>query len=487
MARRGTGTAGSVREVMEGRAFPDARGALPGVGVADLPDPLPLRRVLGPGVVGAAIGLASGEFILWPYISAHAGLVFLWGAVVGVVFQFFLNMEIERYTLATGETAVTGFNRLWRHWGLVFIALAVLANMWPGWVASSATVLTYAVGGGDVAWIAIAELGLIGVILTTAPFIYRWVERVEFLKAAAVLVLLVIALFIAVTADAYRGLGDAVTDPGLPLDLAPGAAVILGALAFAGAGGAQNLVQSNWIRDKGLGMGGRMPKLVSPVTGQPVAKPSTGFVFPPDGPNMARWRAWWQVANLEQLVSFVLITIFTILVTSLLAYSTAFGKNPPNDVGFLKIQGDVLNDRLGWFGTFFWVIGAYALFAAAFGILDYMGRLVSDSLKTTYLSGSTRWSEAKIYVAVVWLLIAMSTVFLLGGFDQPLVLLITSAVLGGFMMFVYSGLLMVLNRRALPRPVRTGGWRLTVLAAIFAFFGYFSALTIIDQIKEHFL
>ena len=27
--------------------------------------------------------------------------------------QFFLNLEIERYTLATGETAVTGFARLW--------------------------------------------------------------------------------------------------------------------------------------------------------------------------------------------------------------------------------------------------------------------------------------------------------------------------------------------------------------------------------------
>jgi len=25
--------------------------------------------------------------------------------------QFFINMEIERYTLATGETALTGFSR----------------------------------------------------------------------------------------------------------------------------------------------------------------------------------------------------------------------------------------------------------------------------------------------------------------------------------------------------------------------------------------
>jgi hypothetical protein len=58
-------------------------------------------------VIAAGIGLASGEFILWPYITSQVGLVFLWAAVVGVVTQFFINMEIERYTLATGETALT--------------------------------------------------------------------------------------------------------------------------------------------------------------------------------------------------------------------------------------------------------------------------------------------------------------------------------------------------------------------------------------------
>ncbi|RBQ19524.1 hypothetical protein DP939_12260 [Spongiactinospora rosea] len=152
--------------------FPTARGKIPDVAVADLPDPRPLRRVIGPGVVAAAIGLASGEFVLWPYISANVGLVFLWGAFAGVIVQFFINMEIERYTLATGETALTGFSRLWRPWGLVFIAMAVLANMWPGWATSSATVLTYAVGAGDPALVAIGELVLIGVILTVAPVVY---------------------------------------------------------------------------------------------------------------------------------------------------------------------------------------------------------------------------------------------------------------------------------------------------------------------------
>ena len=80
--------------------------------VADLPEPPSgWLKIIGPGIVGAGVGLASGEFILWPYIASQVGLVFLWGAVVGVMTQWFLNMEIERYTLATGETALTGFSR----------------------------------------------------------------------------------------------------------------------------------------------------------------------------------------------------------------------------------------------------------------------------------------------------------------------------------------------------------------------------------------
>ena len=74
--------------------------------VRDLPDPpRDLWRIVGPGIVAAGVGLSSGEFILWPYIASQVGLVFLWGALLGVMTQFFLNMEIERYTLATGETA----------------------------------------------------------------------------------------------------------------------------------------------------------------------------------------------------------------------------------------------------------------------------------------------------------------------------------------------------------------------------------------------
>jgi hypothetical protein len=108
--------------------------------VRDLPPPpRDLWRIVGPGVMAAGVGLSSGEFVLWPFIASQVGLVFLWGAALGVVTQFFLNMEIERYTLATAETAMTGFNRFWKHWGLVLAVLVYFANLWPGWAMSSAT------------------------------------------------------------------------------------------------------------------------------------------------------------------------------------------------------------------------------------------------------------------------------------------------------------------------------------------------------------
>jgi hypothetical protein len=116
---------------------------LPPVPYRDLPDALPLRKVLGPSVILVGVGIATGEYILWPYISSQVGLVFLWAAPLGVLMQYFINMEVERYTLATGETAVAGFIRMWKPLGIVMCLCAIVPNMWPAWATSSATVLTF--------------------------------------------------------------------------------------------------------------------------------------------------------------------------------------------------------------------------------------------------------------------------------------------------------------------------------------------------------
>ncbi|GLH97536.1 hypothetical protein Pa4123_28110 [Phytohabitans aurantiacus] len=429
-------------------------------------------------MVAAGVGLASGEFILFPYIASQVGLVFLWAAAVGIITQYFINMEIERYTLATGETALTGFSRFWRHWGLVFAIMVYFANLWPGWASSSATMITY-IFGGEPKWIAVCLLLVIGATLTLAPVIYNALERVEFVKVGLVVLFIVVAVVFAISVDAWQELPSTVTSPEFPTEL--GFALMLSALVFAGAGGGQNLCQSNWIRDKRYGMGAYVPRLVSPVTGQEEAAPDrAGYVFEPTPDNLVRWRRWWKVANQEQLATFVLISFVTIVLMSMLAYSTVYGvPGLANSVAFLEVEGERLKELVApWFGVLFWLIGAISLFAAAMGIVDYTSRLAADVLKTSYLR---RVSESRIYFALVWGLVVLGCAILLAGFDQPLPLLVISACVGGLMMFLYSILLLVLNRRVLPDEIKPRSYRVAALAWAVALFGVFSALTIWQQ------
>ncbi|MEV0380857.1 Nramp family divalent metal transporter [Nonomuraea sp. NPDC050643] len=463
---------------------------LPTVAVRDLPEPpRSAWRIIGPGLVGAGVGLASGEFILWPYIASQVGLVFIWGAAIGIITQWFLNMEIERYTLATGETALTGFSRMWKHWGLFFVIMTLCSNLWPGWVTTSATMVTYLTGSGQgsVRWIAIGMLIVIALGLTLAPVIYTLLERVIFVKIALVATLIVVAILVAINAQSWielgKGLSVGARFPVPPLDFA----VLMGAIAYAGAGGGQNLCQSNWIRDKGFGMGLYVPRLVSPVTGHEEAAASTGFQFPPTKENLARWKQWWRFANIEQAWTFAMVSFVTIALMSMLAYSTVFGREGlENSIAFLEVEGQVLQEVVGpWFGILFWVIGALALFASAMGIVDYTSRLASDTIKTVYLRDKTV-SVNRVYFFTVWAMALIGSGVLLAGFDQPLILLVFSACFAAVMMFVYSILLIILNRRALPEAIRVRSYRLGALIWSVAFFGTLTVIVVIQQAQKLF-
>jgi hypothetical protein len=474
---------------MAGAAAPDpvpdvdTGSGLPRRNVRDQPDPPPqIWRIVGPGIVGAGVALSSGEFILWPYIASQVGLVFLWGAALGAITQFFLNMEIERYTLATGEAVLTGFNRLWRHWGLALAIMVYFANLWPGWALSSATLLSYLVGG-EPRLLGVILLLVAGAGLTLAPIVYVALERLLMAKVLAVGVLAVLATVFAIEAESWRALPAGLAGlGGFPREL--GFALLFGAMVFAGGGGGQNLCQSNWIRDKGFGMGHYVPRLVSPITGVEEAVPArVSYIFEPTAANMARWRRWWRFANVEQALTFAAMTIVTICLTSMLAHSLVFGQpGLSNSVVFLKVEADQLAAGVGaWFGGFFLAVGAFSLFGAAMGIIDYTSRLAADVLKSTYLQASTL-SESRIYFGLVWGLVAVGCAILAAGASQPLPLLIISATVGGGMMFIYSMLILVINSRLLPAPIRVRGVRTASLVWATVLFGTLAALTLWQQI-----
>jgi hypothetical protein len=355
-------------------------------------------------------------------------------------------------------------------WYRIVVLGAILPNLFPGWVTSSATAITYTFGLNEdlYKYIAVGLLVIIGLIVTLSPVIYQSIEKIEMVLVSVILVFLLFAIFVATKGSVWAGVitqaPQGVAD--LPGTLSTvGAATLLGAIAFAGAGGANNLVQSNYVRDKGLGMGARIPNIVSPITGEEEAAPGLGYTFPTNEENLRRWKRWWRICNQEQFFLFYVIGLLSLIALSVLAYSTlGIQKNVTGDLAFIKEEGNVLGNVIApWFATFFFAAASIKLFSTNLGILDWVSRLTADSLKVSWLGESRFWSESKIYLTVVWSMIVIGSVIILTGIE-PVVLLIIASSGGGFVMALYSTMLIVLNRRALPEEIRLKGWRLPIIA-----------------------
>jgi hypothetical protein len=448
---------------------------LPAVGYRDLPEPHGLRNYMGASVIILATALGSGELILWPYMTSQVGLAIVWLAVLGISVQFFLNMEIERYTLVTGETAVTGFSRMWVGWSVVFALGAVLPNTIPGWAASAAEMFTFIFGFGENAIPIVVTIFLVSIAsaVTLSPVVYQVLEKVQAVLVIIILAFIALAIVIATDLSAWGGV---VTKAPQGLANLPtyweeiGALALLGALSFAGAGGANNLCQSNYVRDKGMGMGIHIPNIVSPITGEEVAAPSLGYVPPDTEENRRRWQGWWKVANQEHLLTFWFIGALLLVSLCVLVFSSiGIQENIGTDLAFVEDWGAAMGERIApWFAQFFYIAGFVMLLSTNIGIMDYVGRITGDSLKVTVLRDSEFWSESKLYVTVVWIMAIGGSILIWTGIE-PIVLLLLSASGGFYVMAAYSTLLNVLNRRHLPEYAKLKGWRspIIVLVALF--------------------
>src|SRR5687768_8556405 len=165
-----------------GGAALESRSGLPPWTPADMPVPpsprgLQWLGVVGPGVIvlGAAIG--SGEFLLGPAVFVRYGLSLLWVTAVAVVLQTVFNMEVMRYTVATGEPAFTGFMRTRpssTFWAWFYSILYFLQVGWPAFAANAAGAIFFLgarrlAGPADAAivyWIGVGTfLACVGVLL----------------------------------------------------------------------------------------------------------------------------------------------------------------------------------------------------------------------------------------------------------------------------------------------------------------------------------
>ncbi len=445
-------------------------------------------------MLGAAIG--SGEFLLGPAAFVKYGLTMLWVAVCAMVLQTLFNQELMRYTVATGEPAVTGFMRTRPHasfWAWFYAGLYLLQIGWPAWAGTAAGAFFFLFTkrlsvAGDVNTVYAIGVLLFLVcvsILLVGRRIERTLEILNWVLVACILTgFLVLALRFA-GADTWleAGLGLFGYSPseGRFIFVLEGADFFLiGAFAgYSGAGGVINITLSNWARDRGYGMGGVAGYIPAAIGGKKTALAHTGYRFEGTPAEMEKWRGWWRIVRADQWGIFFAGALLGMVLPALL-YVTFLAKG--TDIRGYGIAAALANAMVSagapLLGGVVALIGAWILFKTQLDVFEGLVRSITDILWT----GSRRiraWRNGdvrKIYYSVLFVLMIWGILAL--KLAQPIFLLQLGANVGGATLCIASLHLLYVNTRLLPPHIRPPLWRRLGLVACAVFYGAFVVMSV---------
>jgi Mn2+/Fe2+ NRAMP family transporter len=164
------------------------------------PSPATMLKFFGPGAIIASLTIGSGESILASREGAVFGYAVLWALVVAIIAKGAIVYASNRYITLTGEHPMTRFARVFpgpRGWFAALLAAICFASF-PGWSSGVARALgdyVHYLGGGPALPWAIGLLFLAATISWIGG--YALVERVTVVMAGAMVVLVVVAVFVA--------------------------------------------------------------------------------------------------------------------------------------------------------------------------------------------------------------------------------------------------------------------------------------------------
>ncbi|MFA4818751.1 MAG: Nramp family divalent metal transporter [Patescibacteria group bacterium] len=449
------------------------------------PANIPLKKILGPSFIILALGFGSGEVILWPYLTSNVGLGIAWGALLGITFQFFINMEIERYALVKGESVFVGLNKIWPWAAWWFIISTFLGFGLPGIIAAAAKVFAGLLGLTNFKWIAITFLILIGFILSSGQTVYERMEKITRTIIFIGLPLIFILAVILSRGTDWLELGKGLIGIGqgyrwLPEGLS--LATFLAAFAYSGAGGNLNLTQSIYIKEKGYGMGYYAQKISGLFKNlkQKQTIKLSGEDFDLTAENLKNFKAWWKKINLEHLLVFWFLGLVGMFLLMVLSYTTAYGL-PGNAQGinFVINEGRIIGQTLlPLIGVLFLLVVAIMLWQTQLGVMDSTSRIMAENLALKKIGRHGEINLSKIYFTFVWAQVAFGIILFLLNIYEPKTLIVTGAVINAVAMFVHIFMVNFMNRKLLPKVLQPVWWRRLIMLVIFLFFGVFSAITL---------
>jgi hypothetical protein len=480
--------------------LPPGHGELPPWDVDELPAPPPFSmgnalKVIGPGAVMAATSIGGGEWLVGPAAAVkYSSQIFLI-ATVAIALQVAFNLEAIRYTLYTGEPICAGFMRLRpgpKFWAGFYSVLGFLQLGWPALAGSAAATLLGAWIGhipgapeqATQAWVATFLILACVLILSFGGTIERMLEYFAWTMLGVVFLFLIVVnvAFVPFSHWAHTFLGF-FRISGLPQPIDWG--LIAALAATAGSGGIGNLTITNWIRDKGFGMGSKVGAIPSAVGGHAIQLSHVGKVFPATAENLARWRDWLRYVHTDQiwvwgLFCFVGMFLNVNLATAIIPHGTNL-----QGLAAGAYQAEYLAKiwKGFWFLTLF--NGFWILFKTQLGNSDVLVRTITDAvwMSDPRVRTGKRGIRALYYGILaafsIWGIIMVRSA-------SPFQLFKVLANMAGLVLVIAGLQIFLVNRRFLPRALRPSAWREAGLLACVAFYAFFSWFGLSDVLRNLF-
>jgi hypothetical protein len=481
---------------MSSNVAPEARSGLDPWRLGELPAaPRPRGlgwfSAIGPGVIALGVSIGSGEFLLGPAAFVKYGLSLLWVVGVAALLQTLLNVELMRYTMATGEPIFTGFMRTRPHstfWAWFYSILYFLQMGWPGWAGAAAGAVFFlfakrlpvAAEANTVYAIGVGLFLICGLVLLVGRRIERTLEYLNWIMVALIIFGLgSLALLFVPGSTWLAGLagfaGYSLRDGSFQFVPAGADYFLLGAFAaYAGGGGVANLTLSNWARDKGYGMSSSVGFIPAAVGGKKVTLAHSGSTFEPNAKALEQWKGWWRIVRVDQWGVYFIGAVLGMGLPALLYVTFVPAGSDIRGLGIAAALAQAVGTQKGAiFGGIIAVLGVWILFKTQLDILEGMTRAITDILWT----GSTRiraWRGGDVRVIYYSVLAVISVWGILAlKLTQPIILLSLSANMAGIVFIISSIHVLYVNTRLLRVELRPPMWRRLALVALALFYGLF--------------
>ena len=471
---------------------PADHGLLPPWGRGELPAPPPfgarnLIRVIGPGAILAATSIGGGEWLAGPAVAVkYSSSIFLI-ATAAIALQAVFNLEAIRYTLYTGEPIYGGIMRLRpgpRFWAVFYSVVGFLQLGTPALAGAAATTLLSAFigrlpveGSQDQVlqvWITTGVIGVVVLILSFGGTIERMLEYFSWTMLALVFSFLIFVNVAYVPGDhwwiTFKGFFQ-LSGMTRPIDWL----LIATFAATAGCGGIGNLTITNWVRDKGFGMGSKVGAIPSAIGGHKIQLSHLGTVFDVDETSLGRWRQWMRYVVVDQIWVWGLFCFLGMYLNVNLATHLIPKGTDLKGLAAGAYQAEYLANAVWpgyWFLTLF--IGFWILFKTQLGNTDILVRTVTDTLwmSSKRLRG---WRGGRIQRIYYLLLLAFSIWAVVAShLATPMTLFMILGSIAGMVLVIAGIQILIVNRRFLPRALRPPLWREVALVGCVVFYAFFS-------------